>query len=212
MKQYPLIGVCIVAVVLLILGSLTNVVGFQTVQSSNQKVIRDEVNQKELLFQTIIDIANNKEIQKITLKSQISNGGFLTPDVRFSVFKTPVLTKNQLKHMYCIGLILSKTISKAKLHSMVERYQVINQEMQKEITTVIEKDATLNGEITQLSNSKCDCENENSTSWSFPVICLLLLPLFMLSLFLYISLFHSYFLFGIMATIGLALNCFWTHM
>jgi hypothetical protein len=39
MNKYPLIGVSIIAVVLLILGSLTNVVGYQTVQSSNQKTI-----------------------------------------------------------------------------------------------------------------------------------------------------------------------------
>jgi len=36
MNKYPLIGVSIVAMVLLVLGSLTNVVGYQTVQSSNQ--------------------------------------------------------------------------------------------------------------------------------------------------------------------------------
>jgi len=38
MDKKPLVGVSIIAVVLLILGSLSNVVGFQTVQSSNQKV------------------------------------------------------------------------------------------------------------------------------------------------------------------------------
>ena len=46
MNKYPLIGVSICAVVLLILGSLSNVVGYQTVQSSSQKVIKDEVDQK----------------------------------------------------------------------------------------------------------------------------------------------------------------------
>jgi len=43
------------AVAILILVSFTNVVGFQTAQPSNQKVINDEVNQKGSLFQTIVD-------------------------------------------------------------------------------------------------------------------------------------------------------------
>jgi len=177
MQKYPLIGVSIIAVVLLVLGSLTNVVGYQAVQSSNQKVIHNEVNQRELLFQTILDIANNKEIQKVILNSEMRREGFFNPDVRFSILNTPVLTENQLKHMYIIGLMLSKTISKSRIHSMLERYQVSNQGIQKEINAVIEKDATIDGELTQLSNSKCDCENNNTTPWTFYVLCTLLIPL-----------------------------------
>ncbi|VVB61049.1 Uncharacterised protein [uncultured archaeon] len=174
LNKYPLIGVSICAVVLLVLASLSNVVGYQTVQVSNQTVISNEVNQKELLFQTILDIANNKDIQRIILKSQISREGFFNPDVRLSILNTPVLTKNQLKHMYVVGLILSKTISKSKMHSIIEKYQVNNQALQKEITGVIEKDATLNREIKQLSNSKCDCGKENTALWHFPVLCSIL--------------------------------------
>jgi len=171
MNKYPLIGGSCLAVVLLVLGSLTNVIGYQTVQSSNQKAISNEVDQKELLFQTILDIANNKEIQRIILKSQLSREGFLNSDMKFSVLNTPILTKNQLKHMYLIGLILSKSISKSKIHSMVERYQVNNQEMQKEINTVIEKNAKLKGELTQLSNLNCDCEENNAQGIFRTIIC-----------------------------------------
>jgi hypothetical protein len=86
MDKKPLIGVSICAVVLLILTSLSNVVGFQTVQSSNQKMINDEVSQKELLFQTILDISNNKEIHKIILNSEIRREGFFNSDAQFSRF------------------------------------------------------------------------------------------------------------------------------
>jgi hypothetical protein len=174
LDKYPLIGVSICAVVLLILGSLTNVVGYQAVQSLNQKIINEEVDQKELLFQTIVDFANNKEIQQVILKSQISKEGFFNPDVRFPIFNTPLITKSQLKQMYLVGLLLSKTISKSKMHSIIEKYQVNNQVLQKEITVVIEKDATLNREIKQLSNSKCDCGKENTALWHFPVLCSIL--------------------------------------
>jgi hypothetical protein len=205
MKKYPLIGVSIVAVIVLIVASLSNVVGFQTVQSSNQNVIKDEVDQKELLFQTILDIANNKEIQQIILKSQISRVGFLNPDARYSVFNTPVLTKNQLKHMYVIGLLLSKIISKSKMLSMVEQYRVSNQGMQKEITAVIQKDATINGEITQLSNSKCDCENDNTTGWNFPIFCAILSVILLFLIFIIVKLPYSPFIMALYTILQLGI-------
>jgi hypothetical protein len=207
MNKYPLIGVSILAVVLLVLGSLSNVVGYQTVQSSNQKIISEEINQKELLFQTIVDMANNKEIQSIILRSQMNIEGFLNQDVRFSLFNTPVLTKNQLKYMYVVGLLLSKSISKSRMHSIIGKYQFDNQEMQKEISAVIEKDATLNGEITQLSNSKCDCENENATIWIFPVLCMTLAILGMISYVLAILTGYFLDLFAIIYYLMMKLNC-----
>ena len=208
MNKYIPIGGSICAVILLVLASLTNVVGFQTVQSSNQKMITNEVDQKELLFRTILDMSNNKEIQRILLKSLISRDGFFNPDVRFSVFNPPVLTEKFLKHVYTMDVILTKTISKSKIHSVVEQYQVSNQEMQKEITAVIEKDATLNAEITQLSQSDCDCEKDSTTDLDFPVICEILAYMF-----LTITIF-PYILFPIWVSamfIAIILNCTWTQ-
>lgn len=210
MKKFLLIGVNICIVILFILSTLTNIVGLQTVQSSNQNIINNEIDNKELLFRTIFDIANNKEIKRIILKSQMNSRVFFNLDVKFSVFNTPVLTKNQLRYMYIVDLILSKTICKTKIHSMVERYQLINQEMQKEINDVIEKDATLNSEIIQLSKSECDCENENTVIWHFPVICILLVPILWLAFGLAIHGGIIGIILGtIMGYIGSALHCFW---
>jgi hypothetical protein len=192
MDKKPLIGISICAVVLLVLGSLSNVVGYQTVQSSNQSVIKERINQRELLFQTIVDIANNKEIQRIILKSQMSRGIFPTSEI-------PVVTKNQLKMMYFFGLILSKVISKSRIHSMVEQYQLNNQETQKEISTVIEKDTILNADVTQLQNSDCDCENENTTDWHFPIICTFL-NITWLACFYLTMLFNDRFIFTFIGT------------
>ena len=177
MKKYILIGLSIIAIVVLIFASLNNVVGFQTVQSSNQKEASDEAYQKELLFQTIVDITNNKEIQGIILKSQLSKEGFFNPDVKFPNFETPLITKNQLKQMYFIGLILSKFLNKLRIQSIIGKYQNNNQKMQKEISAVIEKDAILHKEVTQLSNSKCDCDNEKISFWNFPILCSILYAL-----------------------------------
>jgi hypothetical protein len=167
-RKWLAVGISITAVVLLVLGSLSNVVGYNTVQSSKQSLIKERINQRELLFQTIVDIANNKEIQRIILKSQMSRGIFPTTEF-------PVVTKNQLKMMYFIGLILSKIVSKSWIQSMIGKYQFNNQEMTKELNVVIEKNIILNAEITQLKNSECDCENEKTIDWNFPMICFIIL-------------------------------------
>jgi hypothetical protein len=164
MDKKPLIGVSICAVVLLVMGSLSNVVGYQTVQTTQQSVIKERINQRELLFQTIVDIANNKEIQRIILKSQMSKGIFPTSEI-------PVLTKNQIRQMYFLGMVLSKVVSKSRIQSLVQQYQLQNPNIQEGINGVIEKDAILNADVTQLQNSECDCENENRMDWHFPIIC-----------------------------------------
>jgi hypothetical protein len=163
-NKKPLIGVSICAVVLLVLASLGNVVGYQTIQSSQPNLRKEGINQKELLVQTIVDIVNNKEIQRIILKSQMSRGRFPASDV-------PVLTKNQLRWMVFIGLLLSRLISNSKMQSIVGKHEFKNQEMRMELSTIIEKNLTLKREITQLQNSECDCENENTTEWDFPISC-----------------------------------------
>jgi hypothetical protein len=168
MEKKPLIVICICAVVLLVLGSLSNVVGYQSVQTTQQNLLKEGINQRELLFQTIFDIANNKEIQRIILKSQMSRGLFPESYI-------PIVTKNQLKQVYFIGLILSKIIHKSKLHSMIGKYQFNNQEIRKEISVIMEKDALLNAEMIQLKTSECDCENDNVTRWNFPILCAILI-------------------------------------
>jgi len=183
-------------IILLFVGvAIAPSINFTVVNASNNDKRENEFSQKDLLFQTIVDIANNKDIQQVILKSQISREGFLNPDVKFAVFNTPVLTKNQLKQMYLVGLMLSKTISKSRMHSMVERYQVNNQWVQKEISAVIEKDVTLKEEIMQLSNSECDCGNTSETTvWHFPVICTILVVLEVLCYFLeiYLDIGHNF--------------------
>ena len=141
MKKEVVLGISISAVVLLVLGSMITVVGYHTVQSSNQHTIKETVDQRELLFQTIVDIANNKEIQRIILKSQMSQGIFPTSEM-------PVLTKTQLRHMYFLGLILSKIISKSRIHLLIGTYQFNNQEIQEELSAILEKDATIQREVT----------------------------------------------------------------
>jgi len=144
----------VVSVILLFIGvTIAPTINFNTVKASQQNVIKERINQRELLFQTIVDIANNKEIQRIIIKSQMSRGIFPTSEF-------PVVTKNQLKMRYFLGLILSKVVSKSRMQSMVQQYQLLNPITQEEMNGVIEKDVTLKNEITQLQNSDCNCGNK----------------------------------------------------
>ncbi|HER45188.1 MAG TPA: hypothetical protein ENO12_00040 [Thermoplasmatales archaeon] len=144
MGRKHLIGISIIAVVVLIVASLTNVVGYQTVQSSNQRIIKEKGNQGALLFQPIVDIANNKEFQRTILRSLMSRGIFPNSDGHFSI------AQNQRTQMYVIGVILSTIGSKSQMHAIVGTYQFSTQEIQKGNTIVpdylkyFEKNSTLN--------------------------------------------------------------------
>jgi len=185
MKKKIIIGISIVSVVVIILASSSNVVGYQIVQATNQNIINKEVNQRELMFQTIVDLANNKEIQQIILKSQINRDGLFYPDEKFQTLDNPPVTKNQIKQLYFIGLLFTRIINKSKMQSILEQNRFNNQEMQQEIAAVIEKHATLDREVTQLLNSECDCDNEQSYSWDFPILCSILNVIMLIPLILF---------------------------
>ncbi|HVQ01592.1 MAG TPA: hypothetical protein VMT57_08765, partial [Candidatus Thermoplasmatota archaeon] len=146
MKKYPIIGGSICAILILILGSFNNIVGYQTVQASSQKIITAEFSEKELLFQTIVDMANNKDIQRIILGSELTGKKFFDFDMRFSTFRFPVITEKFLKGIYTMGVILFRTLDKSKIQAFIEHHPVLSQGMQKELSSVIEKDAMLKSE------------------------------------------------------------------
>lgn len=233
MRRSPLIGVSIVVVCMIVLASFTNVVGVQTVQSMNQKSIKNTIDQRELLFQVIVDLANNKEIQEIVQKYEMRRN-FENPfqmlgsqpllnSARMHLgmipHPPPVITKKYVEYAYRMGVILthSRVFDGSKMHSLLERLQINSEELQKEITTVIEKNAILKGETIQLSNVQCDCENDNTTQRRFPVLCLILCPIFVFvfEMWLIITLglhYYAYYLeilFVILLNIGEKLNCFW---
>jgi hypothetical protein len=114
--------------------------------------------------------------------------------------------------MYFLGLILSKVISKSRMQSMVQQYQLQNPITQKEMNGVIEKDVTLKNEITQLQNSECDCENDETTGlWKFPVICTALYFLVMFFMILWVLNVGIAEVIGeFLGQIAYDMDCFWT--
>ncbi len=216
MNKYPLIGGSICAVALIVLASLTNVVGYQVAQPPSQK-ITTKIDEKNLLFQTIVDMVNNKEIRKMILGSEITGTRFFDSDIKISTFAFPEITEKILEHMYTMGVIFSKSISRSKIQSMIKQYQVHNPRMQKALSSVIENDATLTEEMTRLSTLQCDCDNENTITWRFPGICFMLYLLFNFLSILgdYILFFHypAFIVAILWIIIGLAshffFNCQW---
>ena len=178
MKKYFIIGASTIVVILLILGSLNNIVGYQTIQASNQKFINNEIDPKELLFRTIIDLTNNREIKKVIFISEMKDKRVIDSKIKFSIFDSTVVTEKSLKQLFSIGVMLLKIFSISRINSILIKYQIRNQDVQKEISNVIKKDVKLSGELMQLSNLKCDCEGNNmSPSWTFFILCSILMPI-----------------------------------
>jgi len=160
MKKLVLAGVSVLAVVLIILGSQVNIVGYQTVQASQQDTIKERTNQKEMVFKTIYDLANYKDIQKVILTSHPFTLGLKTQPITI-----PTLTKKQVEFLYPLGLILSKSMSKTKIQSIVQQHP-LSPSLQNEFEAAIKNDAPLEKEVQQLSATSCHCNDFGS----YPIV------------------------------------------
>jgi hypothetical protein len=174
MQKNLIIGISIVAACVVVCASYSSVVGVQLVKASNDRVINDALDQKELLFQTIVDMANSKEVQKVILSVELMEKRSFAPCMRFSAFTFPMITEKFLKRVYTMAVLLSRTFSKSRIQAKLERYQGNDQAVQKKLAAVVEKDTVMKAEVAQLSSLSCDCENANATVWHFPIICTIL--------------------------------------
>jgi hypothetical protein len=192
MKKLVFAGVSILAVVLLVLGSQANVVGYQTVQSS----VKERLNEKDLLFQTICDLSNNKEVQKAILESQDK---FQNPFPASQLTSFPTITKKQLNIMYFLGVVLFKMMGKARMESLVKAYP-INVQANEKINSIIGNNTKLREEMAQLSI--LNCPSCSSSNWyPFILICSVLF------VFTYIFLAINLFLPFLIIPLVLAIIC-----
>ena len=196
------IGISVIAIVLLILSSLTNVVGYQAVPSSLQGVENTDVDSRERIFHTIRVLVNNHEIQNALFEFNMIQSGNLMKD--FSFVHHPVITDHDLDVAYRVGSFLIKVIGETRVMSVLNRILMRNG-VEKILSEVIQHNASLQTEVSGLADleSPCDC---GETSRLFPPIglCIVLIifailndVLYGLSYFLYLlftDLYHtSYF-------------------
>ena len=170
MNRCILLGGSIGATALIVLASMTTIVGYQTVQASNKKIITAEINQKELLFQTIAAMMNNKEIQRIILPPERTGTTLVDPGTDFSVLTSRVNIEQVLKRVYSIGVVLTRTMSATKRQSLARHGLEENQGLITKIRTVVAKDETLTRALQTVST--CDCDQ---SGW-YPgeIFCLML--------------------------------------
>lgn len=196
------IGISVVAIVLFVLGSLSNVVGYQTVQSSIQRVENTDADSRERIFHTIRVLANNQEIQNALFEFNMIQPGNLIKD--FPSIHHPTITNHDLDVAYKVGSFLIKIMGETRVMFVLNRLLMRNGG-ENVLSEVIQHNASLQAEVSALADLKspCDC---GETSRLFPpiVLCVVLIifailndVLYGLSYFLYLlftDLYHtSYF-------------------
>jgi len=154
----------------LALGIVVLFIGFAIQPGKSTNTIQDEktgVDAKDYLFQTILDIVNDREVQSVVSKY---HSGMFHRDMQ-----TRVLTMKQLNSMYLVGSIFSKRVDKLKVQSLFQNYKLNNQELLNEIGSIIENNVTLNMKMEQLEMLNCGCVANEPINGIFPpVICAIL--------------------------------------
>lgn len=230
MQKNPLTMISIIIACAIFLASFTNVVGFQTIKISHNVMAKDEIVQKDLLFQIILNTASNRDVQQTiqkyedtdsieqSLKMSFVKPLFINPRTFSNVLILPsILTKTYLEFAYKVGARFLKIFNSSKIRLILEQYQINNKGVQKEIATVIDKNSTLKNKMNDLLNVNCDCDRSNTTGWNFPILCTILYPIafFIFILWLFLSeMFHVTLpllgaLLNIMFVIADSANCFW---
>ena len=186
-RKKIVLGVVLSVFILVSTPALANIVQTEIQSPSKDTLIEDEINPKELLFQIIMDMAENKDIQKIVENSEFeielnkekSTLLFIklflkNPKVIFSMFfSRPVLSKDYLNYVYNLGLKISETLDESDIELAVDSIHVKNPRIQEEIFNIIEGNNELNKKMEKISHLTCGCNNDNAefTNWDFPIIC-----------------------------------------
>lgn len=146
-------------------------VGYQTAQISQEKMLKEGINQKELLFDFILDIAKNQEIQNAILTYQYTNCDALTFPPR------PVISKAQLTSQYSLRKTLT-TLSNVTAIPSVKQYKSTSA-LQYRLINIIENNSELSQVMNFFKTEGCCCRE--TMDFPHPIICgilfLLVLPI-----------------------------------
>ena len=98
MDKKPLIGVSICAVVLLVLGSMNTVAGYQTIKTSQKNLLKERINQR-------LTLQNNYHFGKIMSVSPILYLLFCLIMGSLLIISMPVALFSGLIFLFCISII-----------------------------------------------------------------------------------------------------------
>jgi hypothetical protein len=188
-----------------------------TVQEKDNKI---GIEPKEYLFQTIIDIAYNPDIQSLLDqsnndlyrakidKSIYRDLLFSNPRFLFSVFLIkPSMTIKYLDNCYNKGIEITRILGEERVLNIIESIEIEDKEVLDEVKRIITNNKELSSKISFLSEL-------NDYSIICFILLLLMIPILMVGdpfirLFFY-SIENSRLLTFIVASLGLAvINIFW---
>ena len=202
---YGSIGVCLI----LILASLSPVVGYQCVESDveENKENYDEKDifySKKYLFETIIEIANNPDIKRLSYQYNLNlfTSDFGNKDVlkqlffknfyllSLLLFTKQSLSYNYLDSIYNKGTKLAGFFSEDDISEIMESLTFTNPEILDKSNKIIKNDEMLYKKISTLKEMNKDIKS-NQRLWNFTIICTILaiivLPVYMLGVVAYMG-------------------------
>ena len=224
-RKQIVLGAALSVFILVSTPVLANTIKTEIRSPLNNTSTEDAIKPKELLFQTIVDIAENKDIQNLFGNSEFEielNKGESTlllmklfmknPKLLFSIlFVHPVLSKDYLNYAYGMGLEISDTLDELDIELTVDSIHVKNPRMQEEIFNIIEGNNELNKKMEEISYLTCGCDNDNTefTNWDFPIICDILGAIAIFGLFIGLIFGGPGIIFIIAEVLGEIFNCGW---
>ncbi len=177
----------IIAIIILIGVSFTSVVGYNSVETSmkKNKVIFDS---KELIFETIIEMANNPDFNEFAInnKQNLFQSSIEYKDIftqllkqkliylnRFTIYKT-ALSVEYLHVIYEYGCNIIKILGEEKTSELIASIEFTNNRVFEELNNIVENDEELNNNINNLKKSNVEILSITGFS-DTPVICGILL-------------------------------------
>jgi len=145
-----------------------------------------DIEPKDYLFQTILDIANNPEVKelleqydndlfKVDIDRSFYRKIFLrNPRLFISIlFTKPTLTIEYLNKCYNKGIEITNIIGEDKVVETIDNIGINNRELFDELNVIISKDGELSGRIEVLKKMN----KELITDWDFRFLCGIILML-----------------------------------
>jgi hypothetical protein len=171
-----------VAVILLFVG-----VGVQPAVATVQPETEIDIEPKDYLFQTIIEIAKNPDFKnlleqqsydlfKIDIDRSICNKILLkSPRMVFStLFIKPSISIEYLNKCYNNGIRISKFLGEEKVLEIMESVEVKDIGIYEKLNKIITEDEELSIKLETLKEMNREL-NTKPLDWNFPIICLMLL-------------------------------------
>ena len=190
MKQRNICKGLAVAVILLFLG-----LAIQPSVAIVQTKIEIDIEPKDYLFQTIIDIGNNLDVKE--LLEQYDNDIFnididksvyrkillRNPRLMFNtLFTKPSISIEYLDKCYNNGIEIANILGEDKVLEMIENIEVTDATLFDELNNIVSNDEELSDKLAVLKVMN----KELQLGWSFPILCSILNVLMIIPLILFV--------------------------